>query len=641
MRVMLSIRTIALLGILSVSASCSNDLEKDNDPSPEISELKPFALMEPADTAVNVVTQTVFTWQSAGVDVSYRLVVSRSMDLSDPVLEVNDIKETTYSLSQPLLPEKTYYWTVYVHKGTDTESQQSQNGVHSFITLSGEPLPSPLISKYHVSPDGQDEMDRGSLERPFRTIAYAARRIPGSEGDTLFIHPGSYTENQAIIVRPGIHLIGSRTSEVTISSTGVPIMEGMENSDEFLVDRYASSLIQVVTTGAPVSGNQELANFVLNGMNRSLKAGIWVENRHNVTLHDIDFIDIKLRGAVIAGPDKDWFTAPDYYLEGITVRNCSFRNTGSDLANYTTGNLNLGQLDGAQIHDISIFDASGYGIKFMWDGYFLNSKFYNITTELSETDRLWGEDIGIELWNLGPGNEVYNISANTWLSLVNHPYVFQNKSALPNLLLHDVQIVDGNGNSTKEGLEIGLPHAEIFDCYIENKAIGMAIWNMGRENVTVRNNIFRNENPLTNFSGGVGIYIDNSRVWQLKDINIFNNVIAGHITGIRVTGKNLDNIEIKNNLFTNNRDFEIKVEAGSVAFGHNYLHTPDGGRVWRNTGTMEFYDNPIGDAAISGSGNYWDTYYRPTLGSPLIDMGEQVGLQFMGAAPDIGYYELQ
>ena len=607
--------------------------------SPENTEVKDFELISPIDSASGVLTTDTFKWQTSAHVGFYHLIVSQNPDLSEPVFEKVDITDTVFLLSEIILPGGSYYWTVFSYLDEKQEKKQAQDGIFSFSTKFEKPTSTPEISMYYVSTDGIDNAGMGTKDKPFRTISYAAKMTPADEGDTIYVMAGEYTENKSIVLPTGVNLIGERKETVIIKSSGVQLPSHLLNNEE-LKNKYQSALIQLVSSGSKIkTGNQEIANLTIDGRNKSLKAGIWAENRSGISIHDVHLIDIDYRGIVVATSDKPWYQEPNEYLTNISIYNCSFNNCSKDFSDGSSGNLNIGQLNGALIHDIIIEDNQGYGIKFMWDGYFKSCKLYNIKTTLNESDKLWGEDIAIELWNLGPGNEIWNVESNTWLSLVNHPEKFGSKASKSNLVLYDIKIIDHDVSSQKEGIELGLPHVEIYDCYIENKGFGIALWNMGRENITIRNNIIRNTQYQYNWTGGSAIYIDNSQSWDFNNIHIYNNVFDKNVYSVRVKGKNIENIFVKNNLFINSKSFDLSIEEGNLKLNNNFLHV-DSDEDWKIEGKIDSLNNFNGDAELNQEGTFYNNYYRPSSeSSPLIDAGVDLGFPYNGSAPDIGVFE--
>ncbi len=520
---------------------------------------------------------------------------------------------------------------------------------------SGRSLPAPnnlhnIVSehtkKYYVSTSGTDEVGNGSYQKPFKTLAYAASRNFLHEGDTIFLEEGVFIEREPTLLPLGVSIKGAGQTKTILLAD----FTGKPDSAQKNKLWYDGSLIQLVsphysiardtssTVIAPANGNQQISGFTIDGNNKKLKAGVWVENRNNVTMHHVSFKNIDQRGAVFSPGEKRFYTYPKFYMQGINIFDCNFLNCGKDIPDETLGNLCIAQLDGANIYDINIKDKEGYGIKFIHDGYYINTKIHDCKIELNEYDDKWGEDIAIELWNIGPGNEIYNISCNTWLSIVNHEGMFPHP-ATKNMQVHDIKIIDKDGLSDKEAIEIGCPGVEVYNSYFENKGIGIAIWDMGRENIIIRNNIFFNTSIHKNWSGAPSIYIDNSRSWDFKTIRIYNNVFDRVQFGVIIKGERISDIHIINNVFMNTSIAAVESTTRHVIFENN-LKPIEKNNQWELRGVEVVGVNFIKDPGFLQKGERWATYYKPA--SPkasVIDMGKEVGIPFKGSAPDIGRWE--
>ncbi|MGF1637002.1 MAG: hypothetical protein ACFCUU_08020 [Cyclobacteriaceae bacterium] len=631
---------LALLLIVTLSASCERDVK------PQTGD---FEQIEPENDAIVGTLTPTFTWNTSENATSYSLVISSRSDFANPIVNVDGITVGTYALTTPLVEGSTYYWKIVSTNGENTKS--ATNAGISFRTASAAPLPSPTISKYYVAPTGEDNPANGTLNAPFKTLAYAATRVPPLEGDTIYLTAGTFYETHPARIPLGVHVVGAGQDQTILSSSGVSLPSNINPTNSKYKLWYDGSLIQLVSQHRstfrninsavlqPANGNQTISGFTIDGNNKSLKAGVWVENRNNVIMHHVTFKNLNLRGAVFGPGEKNFYVYPDYYMTGITVHDCSFINSGKDLADETLGNLCLGQLDGAHIYNITINDNEGYGIKFIYDGYFKNTKIHDCTITLSETDAKWGEDIAIELWNLGPGNEIYNINCNTWLSIVNHPDMFGSPMGTENMKVYNVKMIDLDGNSSKEAVEIGAPGVEVYNSYFENKGFGMAIWDMGRQNIVIRNNTFFNTTPKNNWAGGAAIYIDNSRTWDFSDIHIYNNVFDTYRIPINIKGDRIFDIFIRNNAFLNTTVADVQAQGTGILVEHNLKYTTTD-ELWILNGVSSEINNIRGLPGFLNTGNRWDTYYKPASGTSLvIDNGVDVGLPFNGTAPDIGRYE--
>ncbi|MFN7117849.1 MAG: hypothetical protein ACK4TA_13695 [Saprospiraceae bacterium] len=642
-----ALRTVQVVALLFLLASAACSPEETEAPKPDETP-KELTLLEPINGAKQIATHAKLIWKAVPNAIHYTLTISYYENLEEPVLLQKNLTDTTYILQENINKSTVYYWSVTAHVNNGAEVKAPQ--VYAFRTELAAATASPGISKYYVSPNGVDRLGGGTPDKPFKTLGYASRVVPPMENDTIYLMPGVYQENEAALIGLGVNVIGAGADQTILISNGVEIAKNIDTTSLNYHLWYDGTLIQLVsphtsdfrdkysTILPPQNGNQEIAGFTIDGQNKKLKAGIWVENRHHVIMHHVIFKNLSQRGAVFAAGDKRWYEEPAYYLKGIKIHDCTFINSGKDNVNESLGNLNIAQLDGAEIYNIKITDNEGYGIKFIYDGYFKNTSIHDCTIELNETDKLWGEDIAIELWNLGKGNEVYNIRANTWLSFVSHPEIFAKPTQYEHLKAHHIQIIDKDGNSSKEGIEIGMTGIEVSDCYIENKGFAVAIWNMGRENILIRNNVFYNTAVKNNWAGGPAIYIDNSKNWNFKNIAIYNNIFDRHNIGIHIKGNRILNIDIKNNAFINIKNADVQAVGNIITVQNNIKYSPERAD-WTLTGVSTSTNNYIGDPGYIYKGNRWDTYYKPQTGSFVIDKGIDVGLPYKGNAPDIGFSE--
>ena len=604
-----------------------------------------FSLLQPANQAYEAPVSPRFEWQAASGAQFYRLLVATDEALTQPVLEQNSLTDNFYTTDQPLATKTTYYWQVTA-VNADTVVM-AKNGILSFETGYPVPAPSPGIATHYVAPNGKDAVGYGTQAQPFKTLAFAARMVPANEDDTIYLAPGVYEETEPIVLPLRVHIKGAGEDQVTLLSAGVTVPPSVNQSNKDYKKWHFGALIQLMSssgptienTQPPVDGAQSLSGFTIDGQNKQLKAGIWMENRHNVHVHHVTVRDVAQRGAVFASGYKPWFQEPNFYVEGLKVHDCTFINSGKDLEDESTGNINIAQLAGAELYNITIRDNEGYGIKFMYDGYYENTVLHHLDIELSESDALWGEDIAIELWNAGPGNKIHDVDCNTWLSIVSHPNVFDQPDSTENVEVYNVRIIDQDANSNKEGIEVGTSGVEVHDVYVQNKGIGVAIWNAGYNNVVVRNSIFYNSGTIANWAGNPAIYIDNSKAYIYEEIRIINNVFDTNGYGVRIKGQNIERVEIKNNIFLNSRVAEVQAVGKHIVFEHN-LKGSNSQETWTTTGITEESDNLVGDPGFVASGDRENMYYRPAAASSLmVDQGTDVGMDFRGTAPDIGYWE--
>lgn len=521
---------------------------------------------------------------------------------------------------------------------------------------------------YYVAPGGSDTSGNGSSAAPWKTISFAVAQIPAAENNTLFIRGGTYLENEPIQVPLGVNIRGEGRDLVTINSDRpIALPDGINsNSGDFKL-WYYGSLIQLYSPGYPEGrlygspaemipssqGNQYLTGFTIDG-NDQIKAGVWVQNRNQVTLADVTIHDCVQRGAVFARSDMYYYEPlPDgKWMHDTTIYNCVFKNNAAQLGSESLGNLCLAGLDGAEIYDLKINDDTGYGIKFIYVGHYRNTHIRDCEIEVAEADPQWGEKISIELWNLDKGNTVSNITCNTWHSYVNHGQITEYEpvgNETNNLKISNVTMIDKDGVSSKEGIEAALSGIEISDCYIQDKGFGIAVWSGAEPKTPKVNTIIRN-NVIANVRRAISFGFGNSSAIFVPDparnLKIYNNVFDN--MGVCLELFSASEVKVKNNIFLNTSgedarggtgvyENNLKFHTASHKRAHNIAPLPDNSGIILTVGG----GNITGPAGLTETGSRPSPYYQPANSSSLVvDAGQNVALPFIGNAPDIGAYDL-
>lgn len=615
-----------------------------------------FTQTSPANAATGVATYPTFTWASSSNAASYALVVSTNSSYTSPIINVSGLTSPSYAAVAPLATSTLYYWRVIATNGTGSTTASNAGVSFTTATTSG--------TNYYVSLSGSNTTGDGSSGNPWRTVAYAASQVTAGTGNkTINVGAGTFVETQAIKLPLGVNIVGAGETNTTITANGpIPLDAGVDGSSSDFKLWHDGSLIQLVSpiyTGAnprygspadmitPANGSQTLSGFKMDGHSKTVKAGVWVLNRSNVTLHHVTFVNFQQRGAVFTRGDMYWYQPipAGKWMQNTNVYNCTFTNCSADISGESTGNLCLGGLENANIYNISVTENQGYGIKFIHVGHLRNVKIHDCTISVPETDPDWGEDISIELWNFSYDNEIYNIVCNTWLSLVNHPQFndYQPTPAKPsNVKVYNVRMVDGDGSSGKEAIECALSGAEIYNCYIQDKGFGVAIWGgvawggtIAIHDVTVRNNIFTNVNrPIAyGFGNSAAVFIPDAA----NTIKIYNNVFDKLGNALQLNGGS--GIEVKNNIFQNAGGDDVQ-GGSNITFTNNLrYHTDPLRQSWIISTTLG-PGNVIGNPGFQNSGSRWDTYYKLASASSFAaDKGTNVGLPYVGSNPDIGRWE--
>jgi hypothetical protein len=480
---------------------------------------------------------------------------------------------------------------------------------------------------YYVDTGGSNTTGDGSISKPWRSLEYAADQVPGGYGHTIHLNAGTFLETNQIIIEPGVNIEGS----------------GKANT---IVQRGQGGWFMQLESETVTNGNQTLSNFSVDGLSKQQSYGILVRGRHNVVVHDVDFKDIDTVGLQICaewGPDE--YSGPSTYLQGIEVYNCSFKNCAKDYGSSSEGCMQIGHLEGALIHDITINEDRGYGIKYTQGGWLKGIKVYNCNITVPSYDPAWGSDIAMELWQVYDDCEVYNNVSNNWFS-----FVRGNKgSGTLALRAHDNVILFERADNPKEAFEVahGLCDVEIYDNYVRHPSKGVAIWGRAGE---VQHNIFVHNNVFYDHSDGDGMVIAPSGSGcDYSDIRVYNNVFDGlssaALLGTSEGGK-ISGVQIKNNIIINcNRVIATMAEGSTVSntlVEYNCINNVGSFiEEWGDDSVNSVFRNNIESSPqISGSGNRPYPYYAPSSGtSAIVDAGTNVGLPYAGTAPDIGVYE--
>lgn len=533
--------------------------------------------------------------------------------------------------------------------------------VQSLLTAAFTPATG--SSYVYVSPTGSDITGEGSQDKPWKTLANAARLVAPNKNITIYLNPGVYTETEATVLPPRVNIEGAGESNVTITARSSIPAPGVDTSSEDWSLWHDGSIIQLVSPiysgsnpryGEPsemigaINANQSLSGFTIDGKGKTIKAGVWVLNRNNVTMHHVTFRDFQQSGAVFTRGNMSWYVPlPEgKWMRNTTIHDCTFINSAADgVRGGSTGNLRLGGLDGADIYNITIKENQGYGIKFMHVGHLRNVKIHDSTIEVPEFDSQWGEDLSIELWNLSYGNEIYNVVCNTWLSMVNHAQLndYQPTVAHPsNLKIGNLRMIDQDGQSGKESIEVALSGVEVSDSYFQDKSFGIAIWggkawggSIENHDINIHNNIFANvaRKVQYGFGNSSAVFIPD----PASNIRIHNNVFDTMGNGVQLDSGS--GISIKNNVFLNSGGDDVQ-GGNNITFTNNLRRNTDPEKPNWKTSIAFDTTNIQGDPGFTDMGDRWDSYYKPASGKSLVvDRGTDVGVPYSDQAPDIGRWE--
>ena len=207
-----------------------------------------------------------------------------------------------------------------------------------------------------------------------------------------------------------------------------------------------------------------------------------------------------------------------------------------------------------------------------------------------------------------------NIVRNNYVSGISkygiHVYdenKYSHPARITNLLVENNTVIGSQGRS---GIIISAG---------ESTSLGIEI-----DGVVVRNNIV-----VDNAEDGITIRYYGS----VRNVDIFNNVMYNnHAYGLRIIAHDVDNVTIKNNIFSSNTaHIDVSSSLNNLVVSHNLY--------WQRSsiGTGAADDYAVFQSPLFVNANELD--FHLTEDSPAIDAGVDVGLPYYGIAPDIGAFE--
>lgn len=475
---------------------------------------------------------------------------------------------------------------------------------------------------YYVSLSGNNAND-GSSSRPWRTIQYAATKVPANQGHTIKIAAGTFVENQ-ILVPQGVHVLGEGRDITIIKSNSsfyyYPASPGF-NNDKFLIRFYS---------GSSVAGNQSIKNVTIDGDGKKLHGGIFIHNRNNVTVENVRIQYVNFSGL--------WFSSSNNSTaKNIILKDCAWGSSA-----WCSAALQFAHSTNLDISGFDIDEGRGYGIKNLGHDQnqpLTNVKLHHGKVSVHQTG-LWNggsaPNIAIEFWASGfSGTEIYNTYVDNHISIINPN---NTQSGTPLKIYNNV--FDILGPRTKGAgycMELSSSSVEVRNNWFNGGYTGIVNWSAKVfTNWNIHHNVFYGisggSNPtavVTSYKGG------------LQNLNLYNNTVEMTQTGQAVHFLEFDNssrgtnINVKNNLIINgaqaaNRVINLR-NGGSVSglnVTNNFFQN-----ITQGTAPGNYSGNMTGSSNIVRSGNKPQGFYNHTAGGNLIDKGAFVGYE---SKPDIG-----
>lgn len=473
-------------------------------------------------------------------------------------------------------------------------------------------------TSYYVATDGIDAAARDGLSpaTAWASLAYACTRVPGNipANDTINVGPGLYVTNEAANPQPGTTIRGAGMDQTTIRTGQTwTMVERVREPD------YLDYIIAFDKADQGFSGpatNFTISDLRLESTLTNLtNGGIYLRGTQDVLIERVHCEDFAWSGVNFVA------------VERAEVRHCYFENANRVNDDRFGGNIYTRVVIDSRFHHNTYRNTQG-GVEPWGVGY--KGGFHN-NVEISHSDFTTGEGFDIEI----PFEQTYGVR------------IFNNTFNRP------VSVPKGgnNGDPTSRGFDYSM---WIYDNYFTN---GYDIEGT-RGYLRVSGNFFdvQNDNGRCYASFGsafsnepqwihnnVAVGVDRSFIWvndRIDSVQLLNNTIYYEDAGTRAAAmvdirNRCEGWQIKNNLFVS-PDVQPRpmgaALGGDVAFEANLV-------INCTTATLPAGNFRDTDPGLSPGADSIAAFFPATASSFVVDRGVDVGLPFLGAAPDIGAFE--
>ena len=498
---------------------------------------------------------------------------------------------------------------------------------------------------FYISPAGSDSTGDGSQGAPWQSLAFATAMVT-EPGATIRATAGTFTEVEPSFLAVGVCIEGEGAATVITSSI----------TDEFQAIIVADSV-------EGTDGHQHISHLVLDGNDLTTWGGISISGRSNFSVHDCTIRNFLDRGVIFNGQeDLANLEPPGIYARGNLFYGNLVENS-SRYTSYGTGCLNIGSQEGMLIFGNTITQLdrpqgeNGWPIKLTGDGWLRGVKIYeNVITKIPFGGQYGGDggwDFAIELFHVF-GLEVYD---NEIQGSVDLNWQWQDDDYPFSAWIHNNVIGQPVLNNHPESgivLEFDSTGVIIEDNIIQNVLIGVSF--TPREGdvinaITLQRNVFSNLGMAgagQGLAGGLlGIFPEAGAPYSIDGFTIQHNTMTADPNnnphwGIQLENgpSSIDDVVVQNNIAMNFASgwlvtsFPITnlVISHNDAFGNGgdnapvfTAGAPPGAVIESNISA----DPLFGSAAD----------HTLQAGSPAVDAGVDIGMSFLGAAPDLGALE--
>lgn len=487
---------------------------------------------------------------------------------------------------------------------------------------------------------GNDATGTGTSANPWQTLSKGCS--VAVSGDNIYIAVGIYNDGSRCNLARGVDIFGPGTVTSCVIKTTYQVGMG---------DGYIYRQDTPVVTGF-----NEITGFTIDGVNKTCICGIFLRGSDCNSIHDMNFINI-MSNAIIYMPAYDAAVSnsspPNTYGLSSFIYNINTSNTTTqnDLGwGARLGALFLQAMQGAKVYNINIDESmSGCGTGFKGvPGWFKSCEFYNtnVRTNLSNSDCFV-----FEMYNFEGDSQWHDSTFYHMFSLNGGPRTISSGYTRNLRIHHTSTILTSMPDNGLNGDEISHNYVQYDHNFHLGAGFGMGglgLWStnyltaLNVMEVLVNNNVFRN-------IGKGGIFptrdIINLYVYNNTFDMVNNNPWGGYAVDTESLTSPLSGLYIKNNIMMSGAAGPINLHntyVNHAVITNNFFYGNGNSNNMVGSGIdLTFTSNVKGVLPqLQYAGNIPSPWYNPTgITANVVDAGVDVGLGYVGAAPDIGAYE--
>jgi hypothetical protein len=480
---------------------------------------------------------------------------------------------------------------------------------HRSASLDGARLTRSRV--YFVETNGSDRQGDGSETRPWRTIPKACASTPGGVGNTINVGAGTYVAAATCTVPCRTNLRGAGPRRTTVAGVADPLVAihdcaGHENTQ--------------LVRGLHLDGRERTAGVY----------GLRVIRTRGVTISDM--LVEGFRGPPDAGGgaidvEKAW---------DLDLGHSVLRDSGHAGRRACSGTLGLGDLYHSRVHDLTISEDRGYGVKSSTNGvagpsHMRDVDFFNLDVRASSTRCAVWSTLAFELWETDTQNTtIRNSRFNRPVSLTDVGKGSPLQNGYRYRIHHNLFAI---ATDEDYALELDQNCSTIDHNYVVGGLYAIANFTRDpKRRISIHHNVFDNQvGPTTGLHLTAGV----------RDATFYNNTVVLRQPSLREGVFSLSElglagstIRIVNNIFMN-PNFWVGDKLGSglddAYIDHNEFYNLSA------QGTAAV----VGNTPLSLSGAF-PSGYVPKAASPAIDAGVAIpGITsgYVGTAPDLGAFD--